>query len=246
MADANKQEPVVTMWSKEFTYDRWMKSKGIPIHRGYFIEDLRTIELEWWEERGCKSAFIQLLGQEGVSASRVSEIPPGKSLPPVKFALDEIVYVLSGRGLTTVWADEGKPKKNFEWQEHSMYLVPRNHWHVFSNMQGDKPVRLFHYSYMPMAMSALPEPDMYFNNPYEPKNTVTDGDFYSEAKMVQAKDADEGLGMRAFWYGNFFPDMRAWNKLDANERRGAGGKSVFMQFPNSELTAHMSVFAPKT
>ena len=155
MADAAKQEPVVTMWSKEFTYDRWMKSKGIPIHRGYFIEDLRTVELEWWEERGCKSAFIQLLGQEGVSASRVSEIPPGKSLPPVKFALDEIVYVLSGRGLTTVWAGEGKPKKNFEWQEHSMFLVPRNHWHVFSNMQGDKPIRLFHYSYMPMAMSAL-------------------------------------------------------------------------------------------
>ena len=58
-----------------------------------------------------------------------------------QFALDEIVYVLSGRGLTTVWAGEGKPKKNFEWQEHSMFLVPRNHWHVFSNMQGDKPVR---------------------------------------------------------------------------------------------------------
>jgi oxalate decarboxylase/phosphoglucose isomerase-like protein (cupin superfamily) len=145
-----------------------------------------------------------------------------------------------------VWASDGKPKKNFEWQEHSMFLVPRNHWHVFSNMQGDKPIRLFHYSYMPMAMSALPEPDMYFNNPYESKISVADGDFYSEAKMVQAKDADEGLGMRAFWYGNFFPDMRAWNKLDANERRGAGGKSVFMQFPNSELTAHMSVFAPKT
>jgi len=157
MADAAKQEPVITMWSKEFTYDRWMKTKGIPIHRGYFIEDLRTIELEWWEERGCKAAFIQLLGQEGVSASRVTEVPSGKSLPPVKFALDEIVYVLSGRGLTTVWANEGKPKKNFEWQEHSMFLVPRNHWHVFSNMQGDKPIRLFHYSYMPMAMSALPE-----------------------------------------------------------------------------------------
>ena len=65
-------------------------------------------------------------------------------------------------------------------------------------MQGDKPVRLFHYSYMPMAMSALPEPDMYFNNPYESKNGATEGDFYSEAKMVQAADADEGLGMRVF------------------------------------------------
>jgi hypothetical protein len=41
-------------------------------------------------------------------------VPPGKSLPPVKFALDEIVYVCSGRGLTTVWAGEGKNKKNFE------------------------------------------------------------------------------------------------------------------------------------
>ena len=141
MATAAKQEPVITMWSKEFTYDRWMKTKGIPIHTGYFIPDLRTIELEWWEERGCKGAFVQLLGQEGVSASRVTEIPPGKSLPPVKFALDEIVYVLSGRGLTTVWGGD-KPKKSFEWQEHSLFLVPRNHHHVFSNMQGDKPVRL--------------------------------------------------------------------------------------------------------
>ena len=49
-----KQEPVITMWSKEFTYDRWMKTKGIPIHTGYFVPDLRTIELEWWEERDAK------------------------------------------------------------------------------------------------------------------------------------------------------------------------------------------------
>ena len=109
--ESAKQEPVITMWSKEFTYDRWMKTKGIPIHTGYFIPDLRTIELEWWEERGCKAAFIQLLGQEGVSASRVTEIPAGKSLPPVKFALDELVYVLSGRGLTTVWGGESQAKE---------------------------------------------------------------------------------------------------------------------------------------
>ena len=241
-----KQEPVITMWSKEFTYDRWMKTKGIPIHTGYFIPDLRTIELEWWEERGCKAAFIQLLGQEGVSASRVTEIPAGKSLPPVKFALDETCLCFVGP-----WPHDGLGRRRQAEEKlrvagTCLFLVPRNHYHVFSNMQGDKPVRLFHYSYMPMAMSALPEPDMYFNNPYESKNGATEGDFYSEAKMVQAADADEGLGMRAFWYGNFFPDMRAWNKLDANERRGAGGKSVFIQFPNSELTAHMSVFAPKT
>src|SRR5258706_1755284 len=114
------------------------------------------------------SAYMQLWGQEAVSAARVTEVPPGKSLPPVKFALDEVVYVCSGRGLTTVWAGEGKNKKNFEWQEHSMFLVPRNHLHVFSNMTGDQPIRLFHYNYMSMAISALPEPHMEFHNPYEP------------------------------------------------------------------------------
>ena len=235
------------MWSKTFTYDLWMESIGIPIHKGYYIEDLRTLELAWWEERQCKAAFFQLMGQEGVSSARVTEIPPGKTVPPLKFALDELVYVAEGRGLTTVWRREGGPKKSFEWQSHSLFLVPHNYYHQLSNMQGDKPVRLLHYSYLPLAMSAIQEPDFFFKNPYETPDLVSggNGDFYSEAKLIQG-GADEFLGLRAFWYGNFFPDMRAWDKLDANRKRGAGGKSVFIQFPDSELSAHMSVFAAQT
>lgn len=243
---AKTAKPIRSMWSKIFTYDVWMESVGIPIHKGFFIEDLRTLELGWWEERQCQAAFIQLMGQEGVSAARVTEIAPGKTLPPVKFALDEIVYVCSGRGLTTLWPGERKAKKTFEWQAHSLFMIPRNNHHQFSNMQGDKPVRLLHYSYLPLAMSALPEPEFLLHSPLEPSNSQAEGDFYSEAKLIQAEEADEGLGLRAFWYGNFFPDMRAWDKLDANARRGAGGKSVFIQFPDSEVTAHMSVFAPET
>ena len=111
------------MWSKHYTYDEWMEAQGIPIYRGYYIEDLRTLELGWWDERQCNSAFIQLVGQEGVTSARVTEIPPGKTLPPLKFALDEIVYVVEGRGLTTIWAGEKRPKKTFEWQKHSMFLA---------------------------------------------------------------------------------------------------------------------------
>ena len=194
---------------------------------------------------GCKAAFIQLLGQEGVSA-RVSRNPPGKSLPPVKFALDEIVYVCSGRGLTTVWAGEGKPKKSFEWQEHSMFLVPRNHYHVFSNMQGDKPVRLFHYSYMPMAMSALPEPDMYFNNPYESKNGATDGDFYSEAKMVQAKDSTKAWACELSGTVTSFPTCALGTSWTPTNGAAPAARAFLSSSRIPELTAHMSVFAPKT
>jgi mannose-6-phosphate isomerase-like protein (cupin superfamily) len=240
-------KPQRSMWSKTFTYDYWMESTGVPVHKGFFIEDLRNVELGWWEERQCKTAFIQLMGQEGVSSTRITEIPAKESTKPLKFALDEVVYVVDGRGLTTIWYDNGSAKKSFEWQQHSMFVVPHGCHHSFSNMQGDKTVRLLHYSYLPLAMSAVPDPDFYFDNPHAtPGDLLQQEDFYSEAKMVQPKETDEALGLRVFWYGNFFPDMKAWDKLDANARRGAGGQSVFIMFPDSEVTAHMSVFAPKT
>ncbi len=240
-------KPQREMWSKLFTYDYWMESTGVPIHRGFYVEDLRTLELGWWEERQCMTAFIQLMGQEGVSSARLSEIPAVETLPSLKFGLDEIVYVVAGRGLATIWYDNSGTKKNFEWQQHSMFLIPHGCTYQLSNMQGDKPVRLLHYSYLPLAMSAVADPDFFFNNPYQVPNGLSDQeDFYSEAKMVQASESDEALGLRFYWYGNFFPDMRAWDKLDANARRGAGGRSVFIQFPNSEVSAHMSVFTAQT
>jgi hypothetical protein len=242
MAETVRREQ--QLWSKLFSYDLWMQAQGIPIHTGYYIKDLRTVELGWWKARECNAAFIQLVGQEGVSSTRVVEIPPGKSLPPMKLAFDEIAYPLDGRGLTSVWHKEGSPKKTFEWQAHSMFLLPRHQYYQLSNAHGDKPVRVLFYSYLPMAMSAVPEADFFFNNPLEIEPPKDQEELYSEAKMIKAAESADAtfLSIRAYWYGNFFPDMRAWDKLEANLRRGAGGKSVYMQFPHSELSAHMSQF----
>ncbi|HWO43806.1 MAG TPA: cupin domain-containing protein [Candidatus Eisenbacteria bacterium] len=230
------------MWSKLYTYDEWMEAQRIPIYRGYYIEDLRTLELGWWKERECNAAFIQLVGQEGVSSARVSEIPPGRTMRPLKVAFDEIVYVVEGRGLTTIWAGAERPKKTFEWQKHSMFLLPHNYTHQFSNMRGDQPARLLHYNYMPLVLSGVRDSGLLFDNPYEGLDIQNELDFYSEAKLVQQNTLDSSWGRRAYWYGNFFPDMRAWDKLDANVRRGAGGRSVYIQFPDSEMSCHMSVF----
>jgi len=235
------------MWSKKYTYDYWMESTGVPVHTGFFVDDLRTVKLDWWEERQCQSAFIQLMGSEGVSSSRVTEIPAGETTRPLKFSLDEIVYVVSGRGLTTIWYDNGSAKKSFEWQQHSMFLIPHGCTHQLSNMQGDKPVRLLHYSYLPLGLSAVPDPDFFFNNPYRSPDELAEHEaYYSEAKMLRLPEGDLRGERRVYWYGNFFPDMKAWDKLDANASRGAGGRSVYILFPNCEVFAHMSVFAPQT
>ena len=228
---------------RSYRHDRWMESVGIPIHRGYYVEDLRTLELGRWPERECRAAFVQLNGLEGVSEVRVTEIPPGQTLPPWKLGVDELVYVLDGRGITTLWREEGAPKKSFEWDKRSLFLIPRNYLHQFSNAQGDRPVRLMHYNYLPISMSVIPEPEYFLNNPKgEPRGVEGQEEaLYAEAKYVEGEGGWVG-GSR--WFGNFFPDMQAWDKLDPLRDRGAGGRVVSITFPDSGMACHMSVFDP--
>ena len=213
----------------------WAKSLGLPIHRGYYIEDGRTVELGWWEERQCYSAFVMLSGQEGTGEMRITEIPPGESLPPLKFALDELVYVLAGRGLTTIW--EGANSKTFEWQDRSMFLLPRNQTHQLSNAQGNVPVRLVHYNFFPTALAGIPYPELFFNNDnFLPvKEQSIDADLYSTATSAPSSTGS------VLWWGNFFPDMAGWEKFRHQGSRGAGAAGVAMQFPHSPHFAHMSV-----
>ncbi len=224
-------------------YQQWMQEQGIPIHRGFYHPDLREVEVAPWSARECNACFLELVGSENVAEARVTQIAPGQTLPPLKFALDEAVYVLDGRGTTTVWIENG-PRKTFEWQKHSLFMLPHGATHQITNMQGDRPARLLHYNYLPVAMSALQDPTFFFNNEHTGGNPfgATDGEFYSEASVVRNEDQSRKVRSTSLWYGNFFPDMRAWDRLNPFYGRGAGGTVVSIQFPGSQMSCHMSVF----
>jgi len=235
-------------WYKDAVsaYDRWVEAQGIPVHEGYHVSDLRTVELGDWPERECAGAFLQLAGQEAVSEARVQEIAPGKTLPPQRFGFDELVYVVDGRGLSTVWRDDGGSSTSFEWQRHSMFLLPRHHSHQLSNAQGQRPARLLHYNYLPFVMDAVPDAAFFINNSH-PVPTAEDAplsELYSEAKSIERTRPS---GDKAFlWRGNFFPDMLAWDKFSSGEGRGFASQLVSMRFPGSPITSHMAVFEPFT
>jgi gentisate 1,2-dioxygenase len=213
---------------------------------------MRVVKLAHWAERECDSAFVQLDGQPGVSEARITEIAPGQTLPPYKMAIEEIVYVVGGRGATRVWAEGDRPEDGhlFEWQDRSLFLVPPNQQRQFSNLSGDTPVRLMHYNYLPLAMSVVPDADFFFKNPYRKDVSGSLKSAYSDAQMRtdggmrwvntrKKKDA-------AYWYGNLFPDMQAWDNLISHETRGAGGRTVRIQFADSDMSCHMSVFDART
>ena len=236
----------------DFAYDQWMESQGLPVYRGHFVPDMRTVPLGHWKERECDAAFVQLVGQQGVSEARITEIAPGESLPPYRMAVEEIVYVVSGTGSTRVWpegdsADEGHL---FEWHDRALFLVPGNQHRQFSNLSGDTPVRLLHYDYLPLAMSTIPDPDFFFQNTYRPSSRSALRSGYSEAQLMKdsagLRWVGGGKGKSTYWYGNFFPDMQAWDKMEKNDARGAGGSTVIIQFAGSDMSCHMSMFDAKT
>ena len=228
--------------NREGPYEFWVGTTGLPVYRGHSVPDLRSAEVGWWDERECGSAFVFLEGQGGLTEARITEIPPGATMPPLKFGLDEIVYVLKGRGLTTIWRDEGETKRTIEWGAHSLFLLPRNYTHQLSNVQGSEPVRLLHYNALPMAMAAIPDPALFFNNPHlapsmDPEEEL---EFFAAAKTVP------GRRERVVWAGNFFPDLAVWDDLSRSEGRGAAGHAVSFHFPGMPFSSHMSVFPKQT
>ena len=223
-------------------YEEWVNEQGIPIHEGYFVGDFKTIEVALWSQRGTRGCFVQLAGQEGWTQIYVQEIPPGETSSPFKVAVDELVYVVDGQGITTLWA-AGERKVNFEWKKFSLFLLPGNFWYQLSNMQGTKPARVVHYSYLPMAMEAIRDREIMFNSPAVNKNRVYQmSNFYSSAEAVQV----DGVKKANIWRGNFFPDTLAWDKLDDNSEMGFGRKIVWIRFPDSPMWAHIGQQEPFT
>jgi hypothetical protein len=237
----------------DFAYDEWMESQGVPIYRGHFVPDMRTVPLGYWKERECDAAFVQLVGQQGVSEARITEIPPGESLPPYRMAVEEVVYVVSGTGSTRVWSDGDSPDDGqlFEWHDRALFLIPGSQHRQFSNLSGDTPVRLLHYDYLPLAMSVIPDPDFFFQASYRRSSRSAVRGAYSEAELMTDAAGLRWVGggkkrKAAYWYGNFFPDMQAWDKMQKNDARGAGGSTVLIQFAGSDMSCHMSMFDAKT
>jgi hypothetical protein len=237
-------EPSASYRERTRAYDEWIAAQRIPIHTGYFVDDIRTVELGWWEARQCNGAFLQLAGQEGVSDVHVTEIPAGQSAAPVCMSMDEIVYVADGRGLTTI-STPGGPSRTFEWQKHSLFMLPRHRQAQMSSTQGDRPARLLHYSRLPLVMSIIPDPEYLFGPHAADPSWLAEQDSadYSEAKFIQGEDGDV---RGTYWMGNFFPDMRVWDNLVPLKARGAGGHTVRIQYPSSPMWNHMSVFPSKT
>ena len=229
-------------WNPRSAYEKWVASLELPVYRGH-AADLGAIELGWWPERECSAGFLYFMGMEDIHEARVIEIPPGKTIPPTRIALEELVYVVRGRGLCSVWAEDGE-KKTFEWSDRSFFMIPPNYQCQLTNTNGSQPARLMHTNFLPLALSAIPNVDYFLNNPKVDLNIVYGEDVspFSEAKALKMTPGANRVDQ--LFVGNFFPDMAAWDKLVPHPTRGAGGTTLRFRSRTGK-NGHMSVFPPQ-
>ncbi|HUK41286.1 MAG TPA: hypothetical protein VLX11_09590, partial [Candidatus Acidoferrales bacterium] len=103
-------------YGEKTAFDQFLDWEGIPVTRNFVVSDVRKLEVAPWKRRGGYGCYI-ILGHPKdppSSAAYICEIPPGESIKPQKQMFEEMIYVLKGRGATTVWPGGGK-KQTFEW-----------------------------------------------------------------------------------------------------------------------------------
>ena len=126
---------------KETPYTRWVAAEGLEIQSAIYQQNLHAIELRDWPSRGGRGVFLNHDASRTSNDAYVCEIAPGKQLAPQRQLFEEMIYILDGRGSTTVWNDAGV-KVSFEWKAGAIFAIPLNASHQHFNADPERPVRL--------------------------------------------------------------------------------------------------------
>ncbi len=217
-------------------YELWKDAEGLPTIRGLGV-NVHEVELTPWASRGGSGVFMNLDGTGGFNDAYVCEIPPGKSLSPVKHIYEETIYILSGRGATSVWIQEDK-KQTFEWGPNSYFSIPPNASFQMHNGAGSGPARYFAMTAAPRIIDAFKNLDFVFNNPY-----VFSDRFDGEPGYFQQSD---GMVDGHTWRTNFIADIMAACRVASSSadqyQPGLRGINVTTSFKmvNSTMNSHSS------
>ena len=216
---------------KDTPYERWVRGQGLDIISAQYIPNLKHVELKPWARRGGTGIFINHEASRSSNDCYVCEIPKGGKLAPQRQLFEEMIFVLEGRGSTTVWNDAGQ-KITFEWKAGAMFAVPLNTWHQHFNGSGQAPARYVGVTFCPQLMNLFDDEDFVFNTVRDFKNR-----FSGEPDYFSNKGEQDGFLLRT----NFVPDAVNLPLVNAKER-GAGGGHIRFNMARGAMASHISQF----
>src|SRR5579864_8126702 len=210
-------------------YREWIKTSKVPMVDGYSLLDASKQELQPWPDTGGRGLYLNFSGNVHMDTV-INEIPAGKALEQKRHFYEQIVYVLGGRGYTTIGS--GAANK-VEWAEGSLFSIPMNALHRHFNSDSARPARLLMITTFPLmlqmfgSMGLINDLNFNFNDRYD----GAPGYFSSTKRVRERWDKT-----------NFVKDIRSSEVVEWKER-GNGNASMFWEMAgNTILEPHMSEF----
>jgi quercetin dioxygenase-like cupin family protein len=220
------------------SYMNWARREGIPMVDSYSVDCL-TQPLEPWDRLGGLGALVHLVGRGDVMNLYLAEIPAGQSLKPERHLFDKVIYVLAGRGATTVEGADGSTH-SFEWGPGSLFGVPINAHHQHHNGSGSESARFAALTNLPIVLNLFHNEGFVFDNPYGFGDRVGEERYYrGEGEFRAVKPG------RDMWETNFVPDLTSF-QLPEWKARGVNARTVNFTLADSTLHAHISEFGVGT
>ncbi|MBI4491146.1 MAG: cupin domain-containing protein [Deltaproteobacteria bacterium] len=213
-------------------YEAWLKKEGVKVYEEFYFPSLAKIELGPWPRKGGDGAVIHIANRHMPNDCHVVEIKPGGKSEPEHHMYELTIYVVSGRGGTTIWHDERR-KQTFEWHAGSLFCIPLNAWYQNFNGSGDEPARYIAVTNAPPMMRLFRDHEFIFNCDFKFRSRYSGEDDYFSGKGKLFK--------RRVWQSNFIanaPDMLLYGWKE----RGAGGINAMLEMGDNNMKSHMSEF----
>ena len=226
-------------------YEEWRKKEGIPVYTDYAVANVRTAPVEPWKRLGVLGAYIDLKGGEGINDGYICEIPPASHTTPQRYLFEEILYVLSGEGESTIW-NAGGAKQSVKWKAGSVFGPPLNTWRQHFN-RGKAPARMLAITNAPVVIDLFHDTNFVFNNDHVFRERYNgDPDTFGAGpeklhhKETTSEESEQRGGVYT-WESAYIPDAKTL-KVFASRERGESNSRIELQLADNTMQAHISEF----
>ncbi len=213
-------------------YREWIDGEGVPVHEDFGF-DLLSLDVAPWARLGARGAYALVKGRGDFVDVQLIELAPGGATAPQRHLYEAVVYVLSGRGSTSVDVAEDD-RRTFEWGSSSLFALPLNTGYRHFNGSGTEPARLSAVTSLPLVMNVFRDESFVFDNPTAFRDRLGPPEhFRGDGTFIPMRPG------RHMWETNFVPDLRRF-ELREWAARGAAGSNIMFALADGTMHAHMS------
>src|SRR5207237_7956931 len=144
------------------SHKEWGGRRGIAVHAG-LVPALSGLDGAAWPRVEASGASAHLTGRGDFVDMQVIQIAPGGKTAPQRHLYEAVVYVLAGRGSTSVESPAGE-RHSFEWQTGSLFAIPLNASYRHFNGSGSEPARFVAVTDLPLVLNLFRDQDFIWDN----------------------------------------------------------------------------------